>query len=337
MKRINLKKLMSVLTVSILSLGMIFFTGCNKDNELIEELNQEEYSIYLTSSEAQVVDTGSNVYIEQTLKATVTASVGADISLDWSAKWSNTSVTANVTDYLKVIPDSSDSATAKVRCYKNFEEFGDIIIVAKSKVDSSKYASCVASYIGAPTSLNIKDGSVVISGTTVNIKLGQIYLYNLDLGHALGAGSEYGQYNVTFTAISGTVDIKYEYWASDGKVASATQSNINVVDVSNITNINVTAEPGITSAYSGEKDVFLMSNFANPYYYLLPYINSDKNLSLICNIVYNGSGGIANYGGASCPRYGIKAYTTGCNLTINAIITEVKSNKSVTVNFKIGA
>ncbi len=337
MKRINLKKLISVLTVSILSLGMICFTGCNKDNEPKEELNQEEYAIYLTSSEAQVVDTGSEVYIEKTLTATVTASVGADKSLDWSAKWSNTSVTANITDYLKVIPTSSGSATAKVRCYKNFEEFGDIIIVAKSKVDSSKYASCVASYVGAPTSLNIKNGSVVLSGTTVNIKLGQTYLYNLDLGHVLGAGSEYGQYNVTFTGISGTVNIKYEFWATDGNVASATQSNIDIKNVSNITNINLTANSGFSSSYSGEKEVGLMSNFANASYYLVPSINSDKNLNLKCNIVYNGPDGIANYGGAPTPRYGVKAYTTGCNLTINAKITEVKSNKSVTVNFKIGA
>ena len=217
MKKLSVKKLITVLTVFVLSLGMFCFSGCNTEKQNKEEVEKNEYSIFLTSSDAQVVDTGDEVYIEKTLKATVTAQdSNADTYINWTASWSNSEVAENVSDYLKVLPTTLGSTTAKVRCYKNFDEFGEIVIKAIARVDSTKYATCIATYIGAPESFDIKDGTVSISGTTIIAEPEEPNYFTLDLFNKLGVGSEYGNYDFEVVSCSGTVYLNQNMYDFNG-------------------------------------------------------------------------------------------------------------------------
>ncbi len=218
MKMFNFKKLLSFFIVLILSCGVLCFAGCKTEtistnsadlkSSNFELSSMHENGISLTRKKAIVIKDNNGNYLQETLTANIMADVGNDKTLVWSAKWVDSSVTANLSEYLKVEPLQAGGNVANVKCYKNFEEFGSIVITASSKVAPNVMASCMVNYVGKPTDIELLDENNVPVDGTIQLDLNSSYTFKINQIHPIEVGSFYEDYDVTFE-LAGDVLINY--------------------------------------------------------------------------------------------------------------------------------
>ena len=212
MKKYNFKKILSLITVFILSLSILCFGGCNtvkteptnsfKDFELkIDKIN--EFGISLETFDATLVEDEAGNYLKQTITATITGDPNYITNLDWSIEWVDLVDVVVSNEYLELKTSGAGNSVCDVICYKNFEEFGNAKITVTSSINSNVKASCIVEYLGIPEHievLNSKNND--ISNTEISILEGETYLFDINSIHSLELGSNYGkEYDVTFELI----------------------------------------------------------------------------------------------------------------------------------------
>ena len=337
MKRLTLKKFLSLTVILSLSLGVLCFTGCKDKNDKLNIDNEKEYGICLTSSSATTVSDETGTYLEKTLTANVTAdNVNADTSLNWDVRWVSLNVpsTILVSDYVKVIPESDGSNVAKVRCYKNFESYGNIIITVRSKVDSNIYATCIVTYKGEPTALFIKDSNNnrVDNGVDADVSINEnsMVTYTLDLQHLLGVGSSYNNFEVESTQIiGGTFFVQCTKYNALGMV-----ENVQDVPCSGIGDTTLTyLVNNVSTTVSVEE--FLKFN------HYISYSLDGNKLTIagleVVGKLFNGTNGKEDYSGSTAPWGGVKAMLKSQNLDFLISVKEVNSGKVANLVFKLNS
>ena len=154
----NLKRILSILTVFVLSLGVLCFAGCKTEEDVktptagtIDITNISSNGIRLFSQEVITVDD----HLEQTITATVTGG-DSNTKLVWSIAWDNPGM-GDINNFLTLSP-SVDGKSCVVKCYGDFGNFGDInaIITVAVEGQPNINAVCVVTYLGYPTELYIE-------------------------------------------------------------------------------------------------------------------------------------------------------------------------------------
>ena len=162
------------------------------ENGFSTELESTEH-VQLLAVTPLMAAVGSN-YVSQTLKAVVYPETAENKQVDWSVAWADTSNTANVTDYVTVMPNADGSTTATVTCYKAFT--GNIVVMVTTR-ESGYTASCVVKFVGIPTEMNITTELSAQDGA-YHLGIGETYTFNVALDnpfHSVGADYQ----NVTAT------------------------------------------------------------------------------------------------------------------------------------------
>ncbi len=336
----NLRKILSILTVSVLALSMLCFSGCKTETQKngIDFNNVEEYGIELTSNEMVTVSDETGTYLEKTLTATITAeSEIADTYLDWSVYWESSSVASNVlvTDYVSIYLETLGSNVAKIRCYKNFEQYGAVVIKVSSKVNPNVYATCLATYKGEPTALNIKDsnGNIVNEpGTEIDLLNEDVTnTYTLNLQNLLGVGSEYNNFEIVVSDIvSGTVTVTCQKYGFLAGVVQDTQDITRSVSDDRTFSYN---------ASSGTVTVCFDEFFDFDNYFTCSLSGNKLTLrgKKVIGKLFNGTNGTENYNGSTVPTNGVKAMLKSQDLFFRVHIKEIKSGVSSVFYFRLNS
>ena len=162
------------------------------ENGFSTELESTEH-VQLLAVTPLTAAVGSN-YVSQTLKAVVYPETAENKQVDWSVAWADTSNTANVTDYVTVMPNADGSTTATVTCYQAFT--GNIVVMVTTR-ESGYTASCVVKFVGIPTEMNVTTELSAQDGAYY-LGIGETYTFNVALDnpfHSVGADYQ----NVTAT------------------------------------------------------------------------------------------------------------------------------------------
>lgn len=162
------------------------------ENGFSTELESTEH-VQLLAATPLTAAVGSN-YVSQTLKAVVYPETAENKQVDWSVAWADTANTANVTDYVTVMPNADGSTTATVTCYKAFT--GNIVVMVTTR-ESGYTASCVVKFVGIPTEMNVTTELSAQDGA-YHLGIGETYTFNVALDnpfHSVGADYQ----NVTAT------------------------------------------------------------------------------------------------------------------------------------------
>lgn len=121
-----------------------------------ETVNSEH--IRLTMSTYATVAADNSV--SKTIVATVLPETAENKQVDWSVEWGDEEAEGDVSQYVTVTPDSNGSTNATVTCKQAFT--GTILVIATTR-ESGYQASCILTFIGIPTDMNIS-GSVFSYG-----------------------------------------------------------------------------------------------------------------------------------------------------------------------------
>ena len=327
MKKSIFKKLLSLLTVFTLSIGVLCFAGCKNDNktdlssDLIIITGQNSSGIRLTSTKATVYDN----YLEQTLTATIENGGTKAEDLVWSVKWADKNVLEVISSYLIVEASSTNNSIASVKCFKNFEDYGQAIVEVCSSINANVKATCVVTYVGEPTALNILSNSTNVSGKTITINEGDFVYYDLVLENLLGVGKKYNDY--TFSV---KVDGMF-------KVNCKTYNNGVLVDNRDM---HYSASGNSTTSFDTSTGTVLLdlSNFMDyNNYFSWSISNSQLVLSSKKTIskLFNGAGGKESYSGKSEPTNGVKAVLIYYDMSFTYTVTEKVSGLSNSITIKV--
>ena len=159
-----MKKFLTILTASILMIVSVFAIGCNFTE--ISEQNKTSsgahvYSVRMAMG-APMSSTSSNgeQYIEKTLSATVLPISAYNRKVDFIVEWDEGATLASepVSDYIKVVPTSDGSETAKVRCFKSFGD--DKIIITVKTRDGGLTDTCTVSFMGFCSDIELDTSSL---------------------------------------------------------------------------------------------------------------------------------------------------------------------------------
>ena len=155
----NLKGILSIITVLVLSLGVLCFAGCKTEKDtkiptsgVIDITDISSNGISLTKTSATVVGD----HLEQTLTATITGG-DSNTKLVWNLDIGEEGI---LESDLSISP-SEDTRSCIVKCYDEFGNFGDFNAVITVYVEDNPeiYATCEITYLGYPTDLIIEDTS----------------------------------------------------------------------------------------------------------------------------------------------------------------------------------
>ncbi len=191
----------------------------------------------------------------QTLTATVYPTTATNKKVDWSVAWGQSN-SANVTDYVKVVPTSDGSTTATVTCYKAFT--GDIIVTVTTR-ESGYTAECIVTFVGIPTDIEIQT-SASSNADGYSLGVGSSYVFTPVLSNPFGSvGDNYKNLKVTLTGIGSVVLGTFENYSSTGsskwyedslKTVSLDSLKDNFITVTYSNGvINVTTKKTIESYY----------------------------------------------------------------------------------------
>lgn len=214
-----------VLVVSMLCLSLV---GCSSQNvptetetpTVITDNETNNFSSEIVSTKyvklAMLSATAASINgsVSKTLSATVLPATATNKAVDWTVEWADSSNTANVTDYISVTPDSDGSTNATVTCYQAFT--GNIVITVTTRQNNYS-ATCVVSFLGAPTDINLSGAISPYSGNTYDMGIGVTYEFDIDLSNPFGTvGSQFNNFSCSTSGV-GYVTLGYmEHYNSSG-------------------------------------------------------------------------------------------------------------------------
>lgn len=212
----TVKWIISFLLIAVLLAGMIgAWAVILKDKSEEQPQQQEElendFSSAMKNSEHVVLSMSSfstlaaDNSVSKTITATVLPATATNKAVDWSVEWGEEGNEATVTDYITVTPDSDGSTNATVTCKQAFT--GTIVVTATTR-ESGYQASCVISFIGIPTEMNIS-GSVSPSGNAYYLGIGSSYVFDVTLTNPFNSIGE--KYNNFVCRVEGVGSIVVGY------------------------------------------------------------------------------------------------------------------------------
>lgn len=154
--------------------------------------------------------------VTKTLTAVIIPATAEDKTVDWSVAWADTTKTANVEEYIKVVPTGDGSTVANVSCYKQFD--GEIIITVTTRTGGFT-AKCVASYIGMPTSISVYSSLEKSDNNAYLMSPNSTYQFTIEQNSILGdvkAGG-YNNYSIATKAYGSVTLGYYETYRSGGE------------------------------------------------------------------------------------------------------------------------
>lgn len=342
MKKFNFKRLICLLSVLTLSISLLCFGGCkttetvNKTNEFKNfELvfdNFNDFGITLEKTSSTLVEGENGNYLVQRISASVIGDPNNLTSLDWAISWVDNPDLEVSTEYLELKPSGAGNRYCDVICYKNFEEFGNAVVTVTSIENPSLKASCMVEYLGAPISFDLSGSyeSVRVVGEDFTLfEEEKYYEYYLVLDNHLGVGSAYGEnYTVDFEILEFYAIYDCELWGTDGLLGTAKNQLYDCMSIDSISTVTINDTDftvGLSEFSNIEKYfTYEIDTFTNTFG-IKPNNMQDK--------LFNGLNGEANYGGAPCPQYGVKAILKDYWIFVSLTITEVESGLSDKFNF----
>ena len=138
-----------------------------------ETVNSEHIKLTMSTYAAVAADNS----VSKTIIATVLPETAANKQVDWSVEWGDEEAEGDVSQYVTVTPDSDGSTTATVTCKQAFT--GTILVIATTR-ESGYQASCILTFVGIPTDMNIS-GSVSPTGGAYKLGIGQEYVFDVAL------------------------------------------------------------------------------------------------------------------------------------------------------------
>lgn len=186
-------------------------TNDNVTNDFSGEIVSTKFVKLAMLSAAAASETGS---VSKTLSATVLPATATNKAVDWTVEWADNSNTATVTDYITVTPDSDGSTNATVTCHQAFT--GNIVITVTTRQNGYS-ATCVVSFLGAPTDMSLSGEINPYGGNTYDMGIGMSYVFDINLSNPFGSvGSQFNNFSCT-TAGVGSVTLGYmEHYNSSG-------------------------------------------------------------------------------------------------------------------------
>ena len=138
-----------------------------------ETVNSEHIRLTMSTYAAVAADNS----VSKTIIATVLPATAANKQVDWSVEWGDEEAEGDVSQYVTVTLDSDGSTNATVTCKQAFT--GTILVIATTR-ESGYQASCILTFIGIPTDMNIS-GSVSPTGGAYKLGIGQEYVFDVEL------------------------------------------------------------------------------------------------------------------------------------------------------------
>lgn len=138
-----------------------------------ETVNSEHIRLTMSTYAAVAADNS----VSKTIIATVLPATAANKQVDWSVEWGDEEAEGDVSQYVTVTLDSDGSTNATVTCKQAFT--GTILVIATTR-ESRYQASCILTFIGIPTDMNIS-GSVSPTGGAYKLGIGQEYVFDVEL------------------------------------------------------------------------------------------------------------------------------------------------------------
>ena len=176
--------------------------GNRPQNDFVAETVNSEHIRLTMSTYATVASDNS---VSKTIIATVLPSTAANTQVDWSVAWEDEEAEGDVSQYVTVTPASDGSTIATVKCKKAFT--GTILVIATTR-ESGYQASCILTFIGIPTDMNVS-GSVSPSGGAYKLGIGQDYVFDIELTNPFGSvGEEFNDFDCRVFGV-GTVVLGY--------------------------------------------------------------------------------------------------------------------------------
>lgn len=163
-------------------------------------ISDNEHIRLAMSAAVTAADTNSVSY---TLTATVLPSTASNKAVDWSVAWGDESNETDVTDYVTVTPSSDGSTTATVTCYQPFT--GDIVVTVVTR-ESGYLATCVVSFVGVPSSIDIKSSSGESVGSSVTLGVGGDFVFDVAATNVFNSvGEDYNDFNVEVIGVGSII------------------------------------------------------------------------------------------------------------------------------------
>lgn len=176
--------------------------GNRPQNDFVAETVNSEHIRLTMSTYATVASDNS---VNKTIIATVLPSTAANKQVDWSVAWEDEEAEGDVSQYVTVTPASDGSTIATVKCKKAFT--GTILVIATTR-ESGYQASCILTFIGIPTDMNVS-GSVSPSGGAYKLGIGHDYVFDIELTNPFGSvGEEFNDFDCRVFGV-GTVVLGY--------------------------------------------------------------------------------------------------------------------------------
>ncbi len=318
MKKNFLKKFLSMMIVSLLSLSLFAFTGCkieSKNNVTTGHIDISSLQSQGISLKSSTVTLSDN-YLEQTLTATVTSSGVIANELNWNIYWADSNVTENISTYLTIEPKAEENNVASIKCFKNFEDYGQAVVKVYSVKDTNVYATCVVNYVGEPTSFKIFKEDTDISHTQIYINEGDFVYFDLVLENLLGVGKKYNDFSVYFQ-IQGNFKVNCKTYNLAG----------GIVDERDVMCTSSGSKTFSYETSSGNMTVDLSEflNFDNYFNWAIDGSRLVLSSQKVIGNLFNGENGEENFDGNTIPDSGVKA--TLIDYDLNFYI-EVKENTS---------
>ena len=194
--------------IAVLLIGMavslaILFSLKQEENRpqndfAAETVNSEHIKLTMSTYAAVAADNS----VSKTIIATVLPVTAANKQVDWSVEWGDEEAEGDVSQYVTVTPDSDGSVTATVTCKQAFT--GTILVIATTR-ESGYQASCILTFIGIPTDMNIS-GSVSPTGGAYKLGIGQDYVFDVALTNPFDSvGEEFNDFDCRVYGVGSVV------------------------------------------------------------------------------------------------------------------------------------
>ena len=166
-----------------------------------ETVNSEHIRLTMSTYAAVAADNS----VSKTIIATVLPATAANKQVDWSVEWGDEEAEGDVSQYVTVTLDSDGSTNATVTCKQAFT--GTILVIATTR-ESRYQASCILTFIGIPTDMNIS-GSVSPTGGAYKLGIGQDYVFDVELTNPFDSvGEQFNDFDCRVYGV-GSVELGY--------------------------------------------------------------------------------------------------------------------------------
>lgn len=218
------KRIIAVLSVvmiiaTIICLCLIGVIENNSSNNLATKKSENNFSAEMKNTEyvklamSSALVLSSNGSVSKNISATVLPATANNKAVDWSVSWDDESNSQTVTNYVTVIPDSDGSTNATVTCKQAFT--GTIIVTVTTK-ESGYQATCVVTFVGIPSNIDL-NGSVSTSTGTITLGIGQDYVFDVGLNNPFNSvGSQFNDVTCSIKGVGSMTLGYYEYYVRSG-------------------------------------------------------------------------------------------------------------------------